>query len=189
VHILTAAHQLHLNKAAAELYQKNIELVGMPKWTEEENAFAKALQKELKEKEKGMPTNVDSLKAPDKTFVGGGSSDVGDVTLVAPTATIRFPGNVPGYIGHHWSTVTSGLGSLAWKGLNAGAKAIAASAIDLLTQPDQFKAIRDEFTDYSKDHPYKSFLPEGATPPLDLNKELMLKWRPQMEKDYLDPHK
>jgi aminobenzoyl-glutamate utilization protein B len=102
VHILTAAHQLHLNKAAAELYQKNIELVGMPKWTEEENAFAKALQKELKEKEKGMPTNVDSLKAPDKTFVGGGSSDVGDVTLVAPTATIRFPGNVPGYIGHHW---------------------------------------------------------------------------------------
>jgi aminobenzoyl-glutamate utilization protein B len=189
VHVLTATHQQHLNKAAAELYYKNIELIGMPKWTDEENEYAKNLQKTLVEKEKGMPVNVDTLKAPDKTFVGGGSSDVGDVTLVAPTATIRFPGNVPGSIGHHWSTVASGLGSTAWKGLNAGAKAIAASAIDLLTQPDQFKAVRDEFEAYSKDHPYKSFLPEGATPPLDLNKELMLKWRPQMEKYYIDPNK
>jgi aminobenzoyl-glutamate utilization protein B len=189
VRVLTATHQQHLNKAAAELYQKNIELVGMPKWTEEENTFAKNLQKTLGEKEKGMPTGVDTLKAPDKTFVGGGSSDVGEVTLIAPTATIRFPGDVPGAIAHHWSTVASGFGSLAWKGLNAGAKAMAASAIDLLTQPDQFKVIRDEFGAYSKEHPYKSFLPEGATPPLDLNKELMLKWRPLMEQNYLDPNK
>jgi aminobenzoyl-glutamate utilization protein B len=189
VKVLTATHQQHMNKAAAELYQKNIELVGMPKWNEQENEFAKAIQKTLGEKEKGMPTAVDSLKAPEKTFVGGGSSDVGDVTLIAPTATIKFPGNVPGAIGHHWSTVSSGLGTTAWKGLNAGAKAIAASAIDLLSQPDLLKVIRDEFEAYSKEHPYKSFLPEGATPPLDLNKELMLKWRPQMEKYYLDPSK
>ena len=187
--ILTAAHQQHLNKGAAELFQKNIELVGMPEWTEEENAYAKALQKELGQKEKGMPTNVDTLKAPEKVFVGGASSDVGEVTLIAPTATIRFPGNVPGAIGHHWSTVSAGLGSTAWKGLNAGAKAIAASAIDLLTQEDKFNAIRKEFEAYSRNHPYKSFLPEDAIPPLDLNKELMLKWRNAMEKDYLDPNK
>ncbi len=136
-----------------------------------------------------MPTDVDTLKVPEKTFVGGGSSDVGDVTLIAPTATIRFPGNVPGYIGHHWSTVASGWGSTAWKGLNAGAKAIAASAIDLLTQADLLKGIEDEFKASAKDHPYKPFLPEEATPPLDLNKELMLKWRPLMEKYYIDPDK
>jgi aminobenzoyl-glutamate utilization protein B len=189
VRVLTAVHQQHLNKAVAELFQKNIELVGMPKWTDEENEYAKALQKELKEKENGMPTGVDTLKVPEKTFVGGGSSDIGDVTLLAPTATIKFPGNVPGAISHHWSIVASGFGTTAWKGLNAGAKAIAASAIDLLTQSDQLKVIRDEFNAYSKDHPYKSFLPEGATPPLDLNRELMLKWRPLMEKNYLDPNK
>ena len=66
---------------------------------------------------------------------------------------------------------------------------MAASAIDLLTQPDQLKIIRAEFEALSKEHPYKSYLPEGATPPLYLNKELMLKWRPLMEKDYLDPNK
>ena len=189
VRVLTAVHQQYLNKAEAQLFQKNMELVGMPQWTEEENSFARSLQKELGEKEIGMSTKIDSLKTPDKTFVGGGSSDVGEVTLIAPTATIRFPGNVPGSIIHHWSIVSAGLGSTAWKGLNAGAKVMAASAIDLLTRPKELKVVRDEFAVTSKEHPFKSYIPEGTLPPLDLNKELMLKWRPLMEKNYLDPNK
>ncbi|MFC1552241.1 amidohydrolase [Candidatus Latescibacterota bacterium] len=180
VRCLTALHQRHNNKAAAELFQKNIDLIGMPEWTEEEQSFAKALQKELGKEEKGLPTEPDSLKVPG-TFVGGGSSDVGDVTLIAPTATINFPGNVPGAVGHHWSTVACGYGSTAWKGLNAGAKAMAASAIDLLTQPEELKKLRDEFEEYSKENPYKPFLPEDSEPPLDLNEELMNKWGAAME--------
>lgn len=185
IRCLTAVHQKHANQSAAELFQKNIELVGMPEWTEEEEAFAKALQKNLNKEEIGMPDTVDSLKAPTGVAVGGGSTDVGDVSLIAPTATILFPGAVPGAIGHHWSTVAGNYGSTAWKGLNAGAKAIAASAIDLLTQPEKLEKLRDEFEKYAKDHPYKSFLPEDASPPLDLNKELMEKWRPLMEEFYL----
>jgi aminobenzoyl-glutamate utilization protein B len=158
----------------------------MPKWSDEENEFAKALQKELGKKEEGMPTKVDSLKPPSEVFVGGASSDIGDVTLIAPTSTISFPGNVPGAIGHHWSYVAGNYGSTAWKGLNAGAKAIAASAIDLLTKPEELKKTRDEFEAYTKEHPYKSLLPDEAVPPLDLNKELMEKWRPMMEKYYIE---
>ncbi len=188
IRCLTAVHQKHANQAAAELFQKNIELVGMPEWTEEEETFAKTLQKNLKKEETGMPDKVDSLKAPTGVAVGGGSTDVGEVSLIAPTATILFPGAVPGAIGHHWSTVAGNYGSTAWKGLNAGAKAIAASAIDLLTQPEELKKLRDEFEEYSKKHPYKSFLPEDAIPPLDLNKELMEKWRPLMEEFYLQHH-
>jgi len=70
--------------------------------------------------------------------------------------------------------------------LNAGAKAIAASAIDLLTKPEELKKLRDEFEQYSKEHSYKPFLPQDAVPPLDLNKELMEKWRSVMEKFYLE---
>jgi aminobenzoyl-glutamate utilization protein B len=179
---IAAVHQSHSNKAAAELYQKNIELVGMPQWTEEENAFARALQKELKVKEDGMPATVDKLREPSGVSIGGGSSDVGDVTLIAPTASIRFPGQVPGAIGHHWSSVACNYGSTAWKGLNAGAKAIAASAVDLLTKPEELKKLRSEFEEYSKKNPYKPFLPADATPPLDINEELMKKYRPLMEK-------
>jgi aminobenzoyl-glutamate utilization protein B len=185
--VLTAIHQRHGNKAAAELYQKNIELVGMPAWTDEEQAFAKELQKNLGQKQEGLPAKVKSLEEPAKTFIGGGSSDVGEVTLVAPTASIRFPGEVPGSISHHWSAVACTYGSTMWKGLNAGAKAIAASAIDLMTKPEELKKLRDEFEAYAKEHPYKPFLPADAVPPLDLNKELMEKYRAKMEPNYIAP--
>ncbi len=182
--VISAIHQRHASKAAAELFQKNIELVGMPAWSEEEQAFARALQKELGAKEAGMPDKVEALEAPrgGREFVGGGSSDVGDVTLVAPTATITFPGSVPGSIGHHWSNVACWYGSTAWKGLNAGAKAIAASAVDLLTKPEELAKLRREFEEYSKTRPYKPFLPADAQPPNDLNKELMDKYRGLLEK-------
>ena len=178
--VLTAIHQRHSNKGIAESIQRNIELVGMPEWTEKEQVFAKALQKELGEKETGYPLKIKALKKPSDIQVGGGSSDVGEVTLVAPTATLNFPGIVPGAIGHHWSTVASNYGTVAWKGLNAGAKVIAATALDLLTKPKLLTEIKSEFEEYSKNHPYKSFLPEGAKPPLDLNKELMDKYRNAM---------
>jgi aminobenzoyl-glutamate utilization protein B len=179
---IAAAHQTHANKAAAELIQRNIELVGMPAWTEEEQVFAKALQKTLGARETGMPGKVDALRPPSAVSLGGGSTDVGDVTLIAPTASIRFPGQVPGAIGHHWSSVACNYGSTAWKGLNAGAKAIAASAIDLLTLPEELKKLRSEFEEYSKTHRYKPFLPADAKPPLELNEELMKKFRPLLEK-------
>ncbi len=186
IRVVSAVHQRHANKAMAELIQKNIEIVGMPEWTEEENAFAKALQKELGQTERGMPTQVGRLRAPSGAFTGGGSSDVGDVTLIAPTATLSFPGQVPGAIGHHWSSVSCNTGSTAWKGLNAGAKVIAGAAIDLLARPEELDKARKEFEAYSKAHPYKPFLPADAEPPNDLNKELMDKWRPLMEKAIKD---
>jgi aminobenzoyl-glutamate utilization protein B len=177
IKVITGVHQRHLNKGMAETIQRNIELVGIPKWTDPEQAFARALQKELKEKETGYPDSVTPLKKPSEIQVGGGSSDVGEVTLITPTATLNFPGEVPGANGHHWSAVACFYGSAAWKGLNAGAKVMAGTALDLITKPELLDTIRKEFAVYSKDHPYKSFLPEGAKPPLDLNKELMNKFR------------
>jgi aminobenzoyl-glutamate utilization protein B len=180
VRVITAIHQRHSNKGMAETIQRNIELIGLPVWTDQEQNFAKSLQKELGEKETGYALKVKPLSVPSETQVGGGSSDVGDVTLVAPTATLNFPGGIPGEIGHHWSTVTSGYGSAAWKGLNTGAKVMAATALDLFTKPRLLEEIKNEFVMYSKVHPYKSFLPDGATPPLNLNKQLMDKYRDAM---------
>ena len=180
VTVLTAVHQRHSNKGLAETIQRNIELIGMPEWTEKEQVFAKALQKELGKKETGYPSEIKPLHKPSDVQVGGGSSDVGEVTLITPTATLNFPGGVPGEIGHHWSTVASGYGTAAWKGLNTGAKVMAATALDLMTKPKLLGELINEFSEYSKDHPYKSFLPENAKPPLDLNKELMDKYRDAM---------
>ncbi|NOR14118.1 MAG: amidohydrolase [Candidatus Aminicenantes bacterium] len=182
IRILSAIHQRNANKRLAEIMQANIELVGMPEWTEEEHAFAKSLQKELGREESGMPTEIRPLRAPSRTFTGGGSSDVGEVTRVVPTTTMVFPGQVPGNIGHHWSCVAATYGSAQWKGLNAGAKVMAASAIDLFQNPEDLKKMWEEFEAFEKEHPYHSFLPEDAKPPLDLNQELMEKFRSRMER-------
>jgi aminobenzoyl-glutamate utilization protein B len=186
IRLLTAIHQRVGNKALAEVFQANIEAVGMPQWTEEEHAFARELQKTMGADENGMPDKVGRLRDTGRTFVGGGSSDVAEVTRVCPTATIRFPGQVPGASGHHWSSVTANFGTTAWKGLNAGAKAMAASAIDIFLDDKLLAKIRDEFEAFVAKNPYKSFIPEDVKPPLDLNKELMEKYRAQMEKHYLE---
>ncbi len=112
---------------------------------------------------------------------------MGDVTLVSPTVSMRYPTRVPGSPSHHWTVVSAGKTSIAHKGLTAGAKVLALSAYDLLTHPEVLVQIREEFADLAAKRPYKSFLPENAQPPLGLNKELMEKYRPQMEKFYHNP--
>src|SRR5262245_13408614 len=189
VRVIAATHQAHHNQALATLIDENIRLVGMPKWSSEEQEFAVKFQSRLGAGTKGMPTAVGRLSGPDSVFVGGASSDHGDVTLVVPTATVQFPGKVPGVSGHHWSTVACGFGSAAHKGVSAGAKAMAGTAVDLMTRPDALTAIEAEFDAYSKRHPYKSFLPEDAKPPLDMNAELMKQFIPFMQPHYIEDGK
>ncbi len=184
VQVIAAIHQQHHNRTLAELLYNNIKLIGMPEWTTEEHEFAMVLQGEMGQPVKGMPTKVGNFEKPAAVFTGGASSDHGDVTLIAPTATVRFPGTVPGARGHHWSTVACGYGPAAWKGLNAGAKAMAATAVDLLRAPERLVEIRAEFDDYAKSHPYESFLPDDAEPPLDINEKLMSQFRPLMRQFY-----
>jgi aminobenzoyl-glutamate utilization protein B len=64
IKVLTGVHQRHANKGMAEIIQKNMELVGMPEWTDEENGFAKALQKELGSSQNGYPSRVGQLRTP-----------------------------------------------------------------------------------------------------------------------------
>jgi aminobenzoyl-glutamate utilization protein B len=180
VTVLTAIHQRHSNKGLAETIQRNIELIGMPEWTEQEQLFAKSLQKELGVKETGYADTIKPLKDPSSNVLEGGSTDVGEVTMITPTATVNFPGEVPGAVGHHWSVVTCNYGPTAWKGLNTGARVIAATAVDLLTKPKLLEGIKKEFEEQSREHPYKSFLPALAKPPLELNKVLMDKYREAM---------
>ena len=170
------------NKAIAEAIQKNIDVVGMPSWSEEENRFAKELQKSMSQKEIGLPTKPLPLAAGRQN---SSSNDIGDITWVVPTGTIRFPAVVPGIQAHHWSAGITPTMSIGHKGAVAGAKVMASSILDLLTSADLRAAAKKQFDEDTKDSKYFSLLPEGAKPPLDLNREMMEKYRPAMKKFYL----
>jgi aminobenzoyl-glutamate utilization protein B len=76
--------------------------------------------------------------------------------------------------------------SIAHKGAVVGAKVMAASVVDLLTSPELLASAKKQFEQDTKETKYFSLLPEGAKPPVDLNKEIMDKYRPAMRKFYLD---
>ena len=186
VRVLTGIHQRFSNRGLAELIFENMSLVGKPVHTEEEEAFARALQKGIGVPVKGLdyPVEITSPKTAPPTM---GSSDVGDVTLVVPTATLRFPGFVPGFVVHSWVVTASVATSITHKGITAAAKVAAFTAYDLLTKPERLAQIRTEFEELSKERPYRSFLPDDARPPLGINTSLMEKYRAEMERLYRAP--
>jgi aminobenzoyl-glutamate utilization protein B len=86
---------------------------------------------------------------------------------------------------HHWTAGITPTMSIAHKGAVVGAKVMAASILDLLTSPELRAAAKKQFDEDTKDMKYFSLLPPGAKPPLDLNREMMEKYRPEMRKFYL----
>src|SRR5215471_11256787 len=88
--VVGSAWPCHFNKPIAEVQQKNIEMVGMPEWSEAEQTLAKALQKEIGAKVEGLKTKVKTLEAPGEPR-GGGSDDVGDISWNVPMVYLRFP--------------------------------------------------------------------------------------------------
>ena len=159
------------NKAIAEAVQKNW------RWWNaqmaEEEQVRPRVTKSLEEN--GLPTKVEPLQAARQN---SSSNDIGDVTWVVPTGTIRFPVVVPGVQAHHWTAGITPTMSIAHKGAVVGAKVMAASILDLLTSPELRAAAKKQFDEDTKDMKYFSLLPPGAKPPLDLNREIMEKYRP-----------
>jgi len=172
-----------VSKSIAEAIQKNIDAVGVPKWTEEEQRFARDFQKFAEKPQIGLKTAPVALGAKRQAT---SSNDNGDVSWVVPAGMLNFPASVPGIGYHEWKAAVTPVSSISHKGQVAGAKVLAASVIDLLSDPELLKKAHAEFEVESKKTPYFSLLPPGAQPALDLNRAEMEKYRPEMQKLYLN---
>lgn len=192
--VLGSAWPQHGNRPIAEAMYENIKSVGLPQWSDADQQFAKALQRAMGGDERGLVTNLSQLRGrefiPPEQQTGGASDDIGDVMWAVPTITLRFPSNVPGAIGHHWTSAIAMATPVAHKGATQGAKAYAMTIVDLLTRPDLLKASRDYFNDIQKaPAKYKPLLRPGDKPAIWLNKDQMDRYRPQLQKFYYDPTK
>jgi aminobenzoyl-glutamate utilization protein B len=201
--LLGSAWPGHFNKAIAEAMYENIKKVGLPQWSEDDQKLAKALQKELKQPERGLTTRIGELRPPRPETpqggdgegpgvgpTGGGSDDIGDVSWNVPTVTLRFPSNIPGGPGHNWANAISMATPIAHKGVVAGAKVQAMTMLDILLHPELVKSAWDYFNNVqTKEIKYKSFLRPDDKPATWLNKATMEKYRPEMQKLYYDPSK
>jgi aminobenzoyl-glutamate utilization protein B len=188
--VLGTAWPRHFNKVIAEKMYQNIVKVGLPAWDENDLALANAVQRELGVKEEGMPTKLDELGLPVKEPVSGGSDDIGDVSWVLPTVTLRFPSNIPGLPGHHWSNAIAMATPIAHKGVTAGARAEAMTILDFLLQPELVGQAWDYFKNVqTKEETYKPMITKEDAPPIYLNRDIMNRFRPELEKFYYDETK
>ncbi len=170
------------SRAIGEAIQSNAELVGMPRWTEEEMRFAREFQTALGLKPAGLNTAARPSAGRAQAF---SSNDSGDVTWNVPSGLLNFPSSVPGVSYHNWQAAVTPVSPIAHKGEVAGAKVLAASVLDLLTSFDLLQKARSEFEVATRETKYFSLMPADAKPPLEMNREMMEKYRPAMQKHYL----
>ena len=183
--VIGAAWDGHFNKPLAELLHKNIERVGMPEWSDADQALAKAVQLELEQEERGLSTKVDELDGPAES--SSGSDDIAEVSWTVPTVNLRYPSNIPGATGHHWSSGIAMATPIAHKGALAGAAAQAMTALELFADPSLVQQAKDYFAEQTKDVQWQSLIPADTAPPIHFNKDKMERYRPELEKLRYDP--
>jgi aminobenzoyl-glutamate utilization protein B len=130
----------------------------------DETEFAAKIQKTLAE-----PPSLDSIRRiTDRTGQGAsGSTDVGDVSWVVPTAGFTTACWVPGTSAHSWQAVAAGGTTIGKKGMVLAARVLASTAWDLFGSPDLLVGAKAEHRRRLAGQSYRSLLGPDQKPPLD----------------------
>ena len=155
-------HDLLPNTPLAERMQEHLERVGTPSWTEPEQDFARACQREAELPEDGLATGVLALMGEPSI---GGSSDVAEASWNTPTMGIAMPTMPAGVALHTWPVTACGGMSIGLAGAVAAADVLAATALDLLLDQQLRDAARSDFDRRVAGRPYESPLPVGQKQP------------------------
>jgi aminobenzoyl-glutamate utilization protein B len=187
--IIGSAWPQNYNKPMAEAMHANILAVGMPRWTDADQRLARAAQRMMENDSiRGLPTEVrEELREADQGM-GGGSDDIAEVSWNVPTVRLRYPGNIPGMTGHHWSSGIAMATPIAHKGANHGARVVAMTAIDLITNVRLLREAKRYFEEVqTREMQWVSLIPRETEPPTFLNERQMEIYRPQLEALRYDP--
>lgn len=93
-----------------------------------------------------------------------GSTDVGDVSRVTPTAQCWAPTWAIGTNPHTWQVVAQGRSPGAHKAMIHAAKALATTGLDLLTSPALLAKVQAEWSEKISQEPYVCPIPDHIQP-------------------------
>ena len=149
------------NQVLGRVMQNEMERVGPPKFDEKDQTFAKALQKEVGVEQAGLATDV----VPYGPNHGGtASSDLGEVSAAVPLAELNIVARPIGTAAHHWGQTACAAHPIGLRGMLVAAKVLGASMVDLLSDPKQVAAAKEEFQKTTKGKPYQTPLAQDAKP-------------------------
>ena len=158
------SYQVLPNRAIAEAMDRNLRVVGPPKFSEEEKATARRMQEPLK-KNIEIPLSESIEPLPETPGQGAFSTDMGNVSWNVPSQEFEVATYPYGAPIHSWQvTACSGM-SIGQKGMMVAAKTLAATAIDLFKNPSLVETAKKDFEERKKGHPFHLLTPPNRRPP------------------------
>ncbi len=111
--------------------------VPVPVPTEEELAFAKALQATipLTAEQKAQPSLAIAVRDPAPPVAHGGSTDTADVSWVCPTVQMHIANHTTGTPGHSWQSSAQSRASFSKRAMLYAGKAVAQTLMRLMDDP------------------------------------------------------
>lgn len=175
-HFISAMSEMLDNPPLYKLMQKHFERVGAAEFDAEDRAFAAKMQATLSDADieaACAATGIERPETPICDFIVPyetrgvpmlGSTDLGDVSWVTPFAQITGGTMAIGTPLHTWQVVAQGKSPAAHKAMVQVSKAIAGTAIELLTEPAALAEAKADFKARVAKEPYQSPLTPDAVP-------------------------
>lgn len=180
-----ACSNLIPNHTLEAVIEKNLVEAGLPDYTDADRAFAAEIQRSIANFSDPVAGLIAKAAAPEeKTMLSEhlgtaicdfftpyhpsetampGSTDVGDVSWVCPTAQVNTACYAAGTPGHSWQLVAQGKAPLAHKAMLQAGKVLAGTVIDLLEDPALLDAAKREHAEAVGDG-YRCPIPAGVKP-------------------------
>ncbi|HSR59742.1 MAG TPA: amidohydrolase [Robiginitalea sp.] len=163
ISLISGIYEVLVNRAGGEIMQQNLELLGPITYSEEEEAFAREIQKATGKPQVGMDSSVSPLRET-LEHPGGGSTDVGDVSWNVANINLGVttaPKDTPW---HSWAVVACGGMSIGHKGMLQAAKVMGMTMADLFENPKLVEKVKDEYKMRKGDTTYEPNIPDGPPP-------------------------
>ena len=163
-----ACSNLIPNTVIEQLIYKNLGEAGLPAYTDADRDFARRIQesienksdtvaalmektadpeeKELLARHLGSPINEFVVPYHPSELAMAGSTDVGDVSWVCPTAQVNTACYASGTPGHSWQLVAQGKAPLAHAATLQAGRVMAGTVIDLFESPELLEKAKAEHT-------------------------------------------
>jgi len=180
---LTGCYDYRANGVLVDLLWGSMRAVGPIDYDDDDRAFAADLQSTLpaervEESVAELPADHREAAAESALYAEPiapaaepahthGSTEVGDVSWITPTAQFRAATWAVGTPPHTWQAVAAN-GDFGLKGIAFAAKVLAGTAYDLLADPETLAAAREEFESTIGADAYETPLPDAAEPPFDV---------------------
>ena len=173
-YVVSGTRTMLPNLAMARLVYRNLQIVGPPKFSEEDKVFCREVQKNIGLPAMKEPLN-ETLTPPEEEGAGffGGADDYNEFTWHAPSAWLHvcmmFKTEKSYYLAvPNWARAALRKMGVTHKGGIVAAKTLAASAIDLLTSPSELEKAKEEFKERTKGGREELAIPKDAKPTVGL---------------------